>query len=198
MMTINQALLGNLVDQAKDRDDRLLCAGLTVLAKDVAEYLATTGKGGNDVRLFQDVYSEALSTERGYWEQNGPQVFLSLQEAGLPRGFAAAFVAGQADLSALSDQAIVHEWTKFPGRDLLSKFCVKFRETLCGKDGPYEKLEENLLGQADLPVTIATTIRTAGLSAATFWYPLAVYVGLLLSKATLKAYCETGEVKPNI
>lgn len=197
-MEINQALLQNLVDQARDREPKLLSAGLTVLAKDAAEYLAATGKGGNDVRLFQDIYSEALGVEREYWEKHGPRVFSSLEDAGLPRGFAAAAVAGKADLSRLGDKGIEHEWTKFPGRDLLKKFSVKFRETICGKDGPYEKFQNGLLGQADLPVTIAASILTAGLSAAMFWYPLAVYVGLLLSKAALKTYCETGEVNVDI
>ncbi|HNP83860.1 MAG TPA: hypothetical protein PKN47_20540 [Nitrospira sp.] len=197
-MEINETLLRNLVEQARDRDPALLCAGLTVLAKDAAEYFAATGKSGNDVRLFQVLYSEALDTERQYWEEHGSPVFQPLQDAGLPRGFTAAAEAGQVDLSPIGEQAIVHEWTKFPGRDLLKKFSLKFRDTICGKDGPYEKFQNGLLAQADLPVTIAAAILAAGLSAATFWYPLAVYVGLLLSKATLKTYCETGEVSPNI
>ena len=54
----------------------------------------------------------------------------------------------------------------------------------------YVNIEKGLLGQADLPVAIASSILTAGFSAATFWYPLAVYLALLLMKTGLKTYCE--------
>ena len=67
-----------------------------------------------------------------------------------------------------------------------------------GKDGPYEQFcnpDNKLVGQAQLPMTIAGSILTSGFSPATFWYPLAVYVGLLLSKTLLKTYCKTGEIK---
>ena len=53
-----------------------------------------------------------------------------------------------------------------------------------------EKFEKDLLGQADLPVTIASCILAAGISVATFWYPLAIYFGLLLVRTGLKTYCE--------
>ncbi|MDY0391683.1 hypothetical protein [Desulfobulbus oligotrophicus] len=193
-MHINEALLHNLMEQAKDHDFSMLCAGLTVLTKDAAEYLAATGKSGRDVRLFQDLYSKGLSTERHYWEEFGSEVFKPLQIAGLPSGFTAAAEAGHVDLSPISDPAILHEWTRFPGRDLLKRFSAKFRETICGKDGPYEKFQNGLIGQADLPLAIAATILTNGLSAATFWYPIAIYIALLLSKTALKTYCETGDI----
>jgi len=195
-MAIDETLIQTLMNEAKDRDTSLLLAGLTVLAKDAAEFLAATGRAGTDVQLFQQVYSDALSVERDFWERNGSRVFASLQDAGLPRSFAATAVTGLPDLSLspLGDPAIVHEWTVGPGRDLLRKFAVKFRATICGKDGPYDKLQNGLLGQADLPVTIVSAILSAGLSPATFWYPLAVYVSLLLSKAALKTYCETDDV----
>jgi hypothetical protein len=187
-------LLRDLVDQAKDRDAKLLAAGLTVLAKDVAEYLAATARPEEGAQLFQELYLAGLNEERQYWEAYGPNLFSTLEKAGLPFGFAQAATEGKADVFLLGDRSIMHEWTTFPGRDLLKEFATKFKETICGKDGPYEKLMNGLIGQADLPITIAGAILAVGFSAATFWYPLAVYVGLLLAKAALKTYCETGEV----
>lgn len=82
------------------------------------------------------------------------------------------------------------------GKRLLLKFGDKFQAVICGKDGPYKQFERGLLKQADLPITIVATILTAGFSLATFWYPLGVYVGLLLVKTGLKSYCEPARSKP--
>ena len=97
-------------------------------------------------------------------------------------------------MSSLISPAIVHEWTFKPGKRLLVKFGVKFKDTICGADGPYEQFTNGLIGQAALPATIAAKILTVGFSAATFWYPLAVYVSVLLVKAGLKTYCEAKNV----
>jgi len=91
----------------------------------------------------------------------------------------------------LFDNQIVHEWTKFPGMKLFMKFSEKFKEVICGKDGPYEKFNNGLIGQADLPVTIAATILSSGISITTFWIPIIVYVSILIVKTNLKVYCES-------
>jgi hypothetical protein len=197
---IEQVKDNEVKDEDKDKQDyeyRLLLAGLTVLAKDVAEYLAATGHFGGDASLFQEVYTISLDSEREYWQKHGPGLFLPLQEARLPSGFAAGAAAGKLDLdlTPLSNANIIHDWTRYPGRDLLQQFAIKFKETICGKDGPYEKFQDGLIGQSDLPLVIASTILTVGFSTATFWYPLAAYIGFLLTKAVLKTYCETGVIE---
>jgi len=68
---------------------------------------------------------------------------------------------------------------------------MKFKDTICGKDGPYEQFTKGLVGQAALPSSIASSILAAGFSVETVWYPLAVYLSLLLVKTGLKTYCET-------
>lgn len=191
---MDQDHIAELVDQAKGRDEQMLLSGLTVLTKDLAEYFAATGHGGEDAQLLHGVYSGALGKERDYWMTHGPQLFQTLREAGLPQGFAADAVHGRPDLTRLSDTTIVHEWTSGPGRDLLERFGASFKDTICGTDGPYEQLQNGLLGQAGLPASIAASIVTSGLASGTFWLPLAVYLGLLISKATLKTYCESGSL----
>jgi hypothetical protein len=192
--TIDTAELRTLLSQVDALSEEHLWAGLTILAKDAAEFVAMTGTGGEAVTRFLATYADGLDVERAYWQQYGPKLFVGLRDAGLPAGFAAAAQGGHADLQPLTDPAVVHEWTKFPGRTLLRRFAGKLRETICGPDGPYEKFHNGLLQQADLPISIICATLTAGLTPATFWYPLAVYIGLLLTKATLKTYCETGEV----
>lgn len=182
--------LKELVEQVKDYDESLLYSGLTILSKDIAEYLATSAYPGKDKQLFLEVYTDALNVERDYWSEFGPQVFQSLETAQLPRGFAQAATEGRLDLALLADRSIEHEWLVNPGMRLFEKFKVKFKETICGKDGPYEKFVNGLIGQADLPITIASAVLIAGFSMAAFWLPLTVYFSLLLIKAGLKTYCE--------
>jgi len=182
--------LKELVEQVKDYDESLLYSGLTILSKDIAEYLATSAYPGEDKQLFLEIYTDALNVERGYYLKSGPQLFQSLETAQLPRGFAWAATEGRLDLAPLADRSIEREWLVNSGKNLFEKFKVKFKDTICGNDGPYEKFMKGLVGQADLPITIASAILIAGFSMAAFWLPLAVYFSLLLIKAGLKTYCE--------
>lgn len=183
---MNENLIRDLVSQAKDHDSYLLTAGLAVLSKEVNEYLVENPR--EDATMFNEVFSAMLVEEKRRFEDS--PFFAPLKETGLPTGIAEAAASGAPDLRPLSDPSIVHEWTFGPGEQLLRKFGEKLKDTICGKDGPYRKFKKGLLGQADLPATIVSTILAAGFSAATFWYPLAVYVGLLLIKVGLKTYCE--------
>jgi hypothetical protein len=72
----------------------------------------------------------------------------------------------------------------------LNKFAKKFKETICGKGGPYEQFKDGLIGQEKLPVVIASSILTAGFTATAFWIPIVVYISLLIIKTGLKVYCE--------
>jgi hypothetical protein len=165
-----------------------LYAGLAVLARDMHQYLAKHPR--DDAALFEEVVSSVNTEEE---RQYGPQAFpnyAGLPVDNLPEQLASAAADGQPTVAPLGERGIVHEWTFKPGKRLLAKFGSKFKETICGKDGPYEQFNEGLLGQAALPTTIAGTILVAGFSPATFWYPLAVYVSILLVKTVLKTYCE--------
>jgi hypothetical protein len=187
---VQEELINKLIEQAKDYDEQLLTAGLTVLSKDLAEYLASTGRIKGEPEAFLDVYASVMDSDRSF-EAYGSPLFLPLEQAGLPKGFAQAAAEGKPDLSPLGDRSrIVHEWTFHPGKKLFEKFKAKFKETICGKDGPYEQFQNKLLGQAGLPATIVTSIIAAGFSVATVMIPLLVYFALLLVKAGLKTYCE--------
>jgi len=181
-------ILRKLVEQAEHYDEELLAAGFTVLAKDMEEYLAEHPR--NDFLLFRAVYCDVMRDEKEYWGVHGPQLFEPLERIGLPSGFAKAAAEGKPDLAALGDRAIYHEWTRHPGKRLFERFMIKFKETICGKDGPYEKLVKGLLGQAEIPMAIVRSVLAAGLPTAEVWYPLAVYFSLLLVKGGLKTYCE--------
>lgn len=167
-------------------------AGLAVLARDMHQYLAKHPRG--DAALFEEVVSLVNSEEGRLYGGSAFPNYGGLPVEKLPEKLASAAALGHPTVTPLGERDIVHEWTFKPGKRLfarfLQKFGRKFKETICGKDGPYEQFNKGLLGQAALPTTIAGTILTAGFSPATFWYPLAVYMSILLVKTGLKTYCE--------
>jgi len=163
-------------------------AGLAVLARDMHRYLAEHPR--DDAAFFEQVVSLVHSEDGKRYGGGAFPDYKGLPVTDLPEGLAAAADAGRLQIALLGDRAIVHEWTFKPGKRLFVKFCSKFKETICGKDGPYEQFTNGLVGQAALPTTIASSVLMAGFSAATFWYPLGVYLSILLVKTGLKTYCE--------
>ena len=174
--------------ELKDYTVGQLYAGLAVLARDMQLYLDNNPR--YDAMLFQEVVSLVNSEERKVNGLKSFPYYEGLPITDLPQHLASAAAVGQPIIEPLGDRHIVHEWTFKPGKRLFIKFGEKFKETICGQDGPYEQFHKNLLGQAELPATIATQILLVGFSPATFWYPLAVYMSILLIKTGLKVYCE--------
>ena len=164
-------------------------AGLAVLARDMHLYLEKHPR--DDAEFFSEVISQVHEEESVYHGASAFPGYNGLPVEVLPGGLASAATQGQFIIAPLGDtKTIVHEWTFKPGKRLFAKLAPRFRETICGKDGPYEQLNNGLLKKADLPTTIASSVLTVGFSPATFWYPIAVYLSLLLIKTGLKTYCE--------
>lgn len=181
-----------IVEDLKNLGEKQLYAGLAVISKDLARYLESNPQP--DAYLFNSVYSGFSAEERESW---GGRPFFDPAEAhSIPTSLAEEAAHGAFDLSALKDPDIVHEWTVYPGRRLLERFGHEFKMTICGPNGPYEQFENSenkLVAQAQLPASIATSILAAGISVATLWYPLAVYIALLLIKTGLATYCREGD-----
>ena len=161
-------------------------AGLSVLTRDMYSYLKSHPQ--DDATLIEDIVHQVFAEET-YGDQSFPK-YVGLPYETLPTQFASVAAAGQPNITDLGSRDIVHEWTVKPGKRLFLKFRAKFKETICGKNGPYEMFQDNL-GQSDLPKKIVEAILLSGvISPATFWYPLAVYIAILLVKTGLKTYCE--------
>ena len=185
-------LILKMINQVDKLDENMLYSGLTVVAKDTAEYLAAKGITDDKSFDFLENFEAVMKEEKKYWDQNSSPLFKSLSRAGLPSGFAGAAANGKAELSALTNPEIKHEWTYGPGRKFLEKFAQNFKDGICkGEKSIFHQSEKNLLGQSELPQKIVLWILSSGISAATFWYPLAVYIALLILKAGLKTYCES-------
>jgi hypothetical protein len=174
-----------------------LYAGLTVLARDMHDYLSQNPR--SDSMNFEEIVTEVRLEDRAWYRQGAFPIYEGQDVSQLPTGLAAKAATGDPTVRGLGEPAIVHEWTVKPGKKLFLKFVAKFgsklKETICGKEGPYEQFNKGLLGQKSLPTTIAASILTVGFSSATFWYPLAIYIAILLVKAGLKTYCEPSKKK---
>ena len=179
-----------IVEDLKNLDEKQLYAGLAVISKDLTRYLESNPQP--DAYLFNAVYSGFSGEERESW--GGSPFFDPAEAHGIPTSLAEEAAHGAFDLSALKDPDIVHEWTVYPGRRLLERFGHEFKRTICGPNGPYEQFENGLVGQAQLPASIAMSILAAGISVATLGYPLAVYIALLLIKTGLATYCREGDI----
>ena len=169
---------------AQHHDIDRLHAALTLLVMDIRKYLESHPR--EDAKQFMEMTKPVIETEKQAYPDSP---LFDLAKHGMPTDLALKADRGEFT-PALLEGDIVHEFTKYPGQRFMEKFGAKFKEAICGKDGPYEQFHKGLLGQAALPTTIASTILTAGFSAATLWVPIGVYITLLITKAGLKTYCE--------
>jgi hypothetical protein len=179
--------LEQMAKEIENLDERQLEAGLGVILKDTLQYLLTAPR--SDDSTFKEMVYEVMAGERRDTLPQWRLLYVDPNDP-VPTGIVAAAAKGKFNLNALKNVKIQHEWTIYPARRFLKKFNVKLKKNICGKGGPYEQFKNGMLGQAALPTTIATTILTVGFSAATVWYPLAVYVGILILRTGLATYCD--------
>lgn len=166
-----------------------LYAGLAVLSRDMYHHL--TFHPRQDADLFMQVIAYVNAVECTLYGDQAFPYYEGLPVADLPDNLAVSLLDEHPNMAPLGHRAIVHEWTLKPGKRLFVRFGAKLKETVCGRGGPYMQFKKGLLGKAELPAVLVTSILTAGFSSATFWCPLAVYLSLLFIKAGLKTYCES-------
>ncbi len=170
-----------------------LYAGLAVFSSELHSYLRQSPR--EDAAWFEEAIISVHSEEQkrygpGAFPYDDPAFPYRVELDAFPKGLAQAADLGHPTVIPLGDQLIRHEWTVKPGKRLFIQFGLKFKEVICGTSSPYEQFEKHLLNLADLPRTIAMTILTQAISPATLWYPLAIYLALLITRTGLKTYCE--------
>jgi len=182
-----ETYIKNVVTQVERLNDGQLYAGLTLMCKDIL--IDPIKTKNNELAVMVDgVFKEQQAIFGGSPLFHEEPVYKMSDMSGIT--IKKGWYNGEIP-SLLMDPAIVHEWTSMPGQKLFEKFKEKFKDVICkGDDSIYMKMEKGLLGQADLPVTIVSTILASGIAVSTFWIPIIVYFALLLIKAGLKTYCE--------
>jgi len=180
------ALARSLIDQIPDDTDvSLLRAGLAVLTRDFFFYLQD--KPRDDSSWLDDVVDQLEAEEMGTFDDGAFPYYEAHDTGHLPSGLAAAAAAGKFSYAPLLDDAIDHGWTHHPGEMLQIRYLVRlgshFEDEVAGPDGLCESLER---GGGEVKeraaVLTAKALETIGLAGEPFWYPLGVYVGVLLAR----------------
>lgn len=169
-----------------------LTAALTVLSKEMAEYLAVSPR--EDSQLFFDVYTSSLDRFHQH-SYKGKQVRRPLDNTELPSGVIERAVEG--DLSSyyyaeqLSDPVIIHEWTTDPGKQIAEELAERFDHILC--DDVHPAYQNQSFGKVDLPALITSKILSEGFNPDTFWIPISVCFSMVVAQRGLDHYCSEDE-----
>lgn len=175
-------------DAVLEREDRPvihLYAAAGVVARDLDLFLKTHPNEPRD--FFATVIAPTIEEDQLRFPNT--TMFGKEPPQPIPEGFAQSAALGELTLAGLDDPGIIHEWTSKPGKRIYKKFGEKFRDTICGADGPYEQLEGKI-GPVVAPGLIVQSVITSGLSVATFLIPLLVLFAVILVKTGLKTFCE--------
>lgn len=164
-MEINTTALEEMINEACTQEDpTTLYAIITLLAKDLIEFLAVGAYKGNDVNFFFDTYIDTLDEDRPFWLFNGPELFKRLGEAPSlsflpdffnyypgptgeenPQTFAEIAIRDEGKIEfedlfpnlqrPAGDEAL--SWTGYPGWALTKAVRIKIRDILCerGEEG---------------------------------------------------------------
>lgn len=76
--------LVNLYKQIKPMENETLLTCATLYVKDMIEYMSLRGLGGKPFNEFFASYQNILDSHRFFWERFQTELFITLEEAGLP------------------------------------------------------------------------------------------------------------------
>lgn len=195
----------SLLDKIQTFDSKLIVAGITVLCKDLAEYLAAGGFASQAAERFIKIYMKGLDKDRWFWERFGPELYWSMRPAApVPPGdfdpavqiafnpplpsYAHEANQNDFDLHELNNNRICQNWTLTPGWQLFNGFLEEFRELISR-----QKNEINALPPKPLPgdptpypdndykvLKIFDLLREKGFDRRLHWIPLLMYLSYLI------------------
>ena len=176
-----------------------LYAGLAVLVRSTSQYVETTSRGGNDTQNFRALVGAVHEEEYPLYGRNAFPSFPSSKD--LPVEAALLDIApmdrGEPfNLASYTDPSLIHEWNVKPGKRFLVKLrdSSDVRKAVCAVAGPSDFVEEVSKNvTAGSAAIVAEAILSATFSAATLWYPLAVFAAVYILNQSFKAYCSSHE-----
>lgn len=212
MNTPTENHLKAMYDQVKDAKLGLLFAGLTVLVKDTADYINANGLNDAASETLRGAYLEMLNHDRYYWEAFGPKLYLSLPDAGLPYGIAKAASHCDFNLAKLAKPAepgIEYEWTIAPGWHCFETYTQEIKADIlggrtlvelkawfctgCDPKDPKDCKDPNEPKDPFKPfAALIERIARRSSFGPGFWYPLMLYVTLLLVKTDFRTLADSG------
>lgn len=192
--------LERMYRQVTELERGLLLSGLTILAKDTTSYLTANGVDNEMAEGFRLAYLDMLRQNRYYWEQFGPYLYLPLNEAGLPDGFASGAANCKADLQPLTECDLETEWLRAPGwhffqtysgqrrNDILRDITLaELKAAFCEGRNPYEReATESCIRESSDPYKpiagVVERLTESDRQWNAFWYPVMLYLALLLQR----------------
>ena len=176
--------------------DSLHFAGLGVLSKDLAEYLATQGLVDDAIDKFRTALSRAMDQDLSYSAMFWPEALASLSELeGIPSGMANHADQDNFDLpEAMGDHKMVAEWNRFLGWAFFREYHRALQEPIskCLTPDPEEQARE--AEDQEVAITLAECLLGDAIPDKKYWYPLVLYFCLLVQKTNNKITMAT----PNI
>jgi hypothetical protein len=181
-----------IVDVIFNADCRQLLGGLTVLAKDLSEFLAVNAYYGADTQRFMEVFAATLNANRHFWsslgdveegEERPALLYRPLEQTGMPHGFAKTATLKTFDIKPLLEKNVNQEWTRHPGWALLLAFREASRDLLWGTGGVVRQfLDTNGDDKKKLAKDIAEALAKNRFSEAAHWRPFLAQLGVVLAK----------------
>lgn len=194
-----------LLDKIQGFDSKSIVAGITVLCKDLAEYLAAGGFSSTAAERFMKVYAKALDRDRWFWERFGPELYWSMRPAPptdpgdfdpavqiafnppLP-SYAHEANQNDFDLNHLNDTRISQNWTLTPGWQLFTGFMEEFKDLISRQKNDINALPPKSLPSDNIPypsadykvLKIFDLLREKGFDRRLHWIPLAMYLSYLI------------------
>ncbi len=181
-----------MYEQVKDLPTELLFAGFTVLVKDTESYTDANGLNDAASELLRAAYLDMLNYDRYYWETFFPELYRTLSEAGLPFGIAKAASQCNFDLSPLTDPLIEHEWTRAPGWHCFETYTSQIKDDIL-RETDLEKLKSTFWNAKEPYEPFAALTKKLAKTSSFgpgFWYPLMLYVTLLLVETDFKTLAD--------
>lgn len=208
-MTEAKNTLEAIIEKIHNEDRLQLLAGLTLLAKDLNEYMAVNAYYGSDTQLFNQIYASTFDANRIFWSSldsapgdenhkpEGSMLYAQLEDSGMPHGFAEQALSPNFDATPLlkpkeevAGVNINQEWTRHPGWALLQAFRAAFCEVLCKNGRPVRQYVDS--GSDDrkkLANAIAGVLVREKFSTAAYWRPFIAQLSVLIAKTDVAGYC---------
>ena len=184
--------LRKIYDQVHKADLKLLLSGMSILVRDTSDFLHLKGFQDPHSEEFRQVYTAMLDEDRYYWSTFGPELYKHLKDTKLPSGLVEKAYRGNFNLSELLDTKINKEYTRFPGWFFFRRYSQTIKSRIL-PEATVEEERQRIFESADDFEIVEEYVNklvedsTVGKE---FWYPVMLYVSLLLLKSVLVTFKE--------
>lgn len=178
-------IVGNI---ALDSNEKLL-AGISIISKETHRHLSDKIKKKKENNQHDDQHDDfAIKALEQFVTK---EELVSIDQIGVKTDVIEKAINKEVDLEALLSADLVNEKTTNLGSQILERFKKHLKHNICkDENGPYNLLVKLQKNQSDILYALISTICSTALCNSYMFYPLAVYVGLVIVKSGLDTYCK--------